>query len=136
MAITGQHFIGGERSALGQQTFCARNSATGEELVPRFTEATVEEVDSSLRLADRAFDELQHLDSEKIAALLDEIAIGLERGGEPLLARAHVETALPRPRLEGECARTVNQTRMFAQLVRDGGWVQARIDRGDSQRKP
>ncbi len=136
MPITGKHFIGGERTAAGIQTFAAKNPATGEELTPRFTEATVEEVDRCLTLADQAFDALQIAETETIAILLDEMAAGLEKAGDELLQRVHAETALPMPRLEGECARTVNQTRMFAKLVREGTWVQARIDSGDPNRKP
>lgn len=136
MALTGQHFIGGERSAAGDQTLVARNAATGEELSPRFFEATGDEIDRALKLADEAFAGLQQVDTETIARLLDEIATGLEQAGEPLLSRIHAETALPMPRLESECARTANQTRMFASMVRKGDWVQPRIDRGDSERKP
>jgi NADP-dependent aldehyde dehydrogenase len=136
MIITGKHFIGGQRVATGEYTVIAKNPATGEELAPRFAEATTDEVDLCLRLADRAFEELQHVDSATIAGLLDEIAVGLERAGELLLARIHAETALPMPRLASECTRTISQIRMFAQLVREGGWVQARIDHGDPNRKP
>ncbi len=46
------------------------------------------------------------------------------------------ETALPRGRLVGERGRTVNQLRMFAAVVRDGGYLDARIDRGDPGRTP
>jgi NADP-dependent aldehyde dehydrogenase len=136
MNITGKHFIGGERSAAGTETFSITNPSTNAELTPRFAEATVEEVNRCLYLADKTFGELQQVDSIAIASLLDEIATGLEHTGEPLLARIQAETALSMQRLESECARTVSQTRMFAQLVREGGWVQARIDHGNPERKP
>ena len=47
------------------------------------------------------------------------------------------ETALPiAERLAGERGRTVNQLKMFAALIREGSWVDARIDRGIPGRKP
>jgi len=55
---------------------------------------------------------------------------------EPIIERAHLETALPRPRLHSETARTCNQLRLFATVVEEGSWVMARIDRADPQRKP
>src|SRR5439155_17617237 len=56
--------------------------------------------------------------------------------GDALLERGEAETALPRPRLTGERARTTNQLKMFAQIVRDGSWVDATIDTADPTRTP
>jgi NADP-dependent aldehyde dehydrogenase len=56
--------------------------------------------------------------------------------GDVLLQRAEQETALPQARLTGERARTVNQIKMFADLVREGSWVEAAIDRAQPDRKP
>ena len=47
-----------------------------------------------------------------------------------------LETALPPERLAGERARTTGQLRMFANLVREGSWVDARIDRAVPDRTP
>ena len=46
------------------------------------------------------------------------------------------ETGLPQARLEGERGRTVNQLRLFARVVRDGDWLDARIDHALADRKP
>jgi NADP-dependent aldehyde dehydrogenase len=46
------------------------------------------------------------------------------------------ETGLPRARLEGERGRTVNQLRLFARVVRDGEWLDARIDHAQPLRQP
>ncbi|MGA1861229.1 aldehyde dehydrogenase (NADP(+)), partial [Azospirillum sp. 11R-A] len=43
---------------------------------------------------------------------------------------------LPRARLEGERGRTVGQLRLFAQVVREGSWVEARIDPALPARTP
>jgi len=136
MEISGQHFIGGRRTAAGAATFEAVNPATGEKLGPAFLEATAGEVDAALRLADAAFDELQTVRPETIAALLDAIAAALDARGSDLVARAHAESALPLPRLESELARTSNNVRLFAAMVRDGSWLMARIDHADPERQP
>ncbi len=46
------------------------------------------------------------------------------------------ETGLPRPRIEGERARTVGQLRLFAGVVREGSSVAVRIDPALPDRKP
>jgi NADP-dependent aldehyde dehydrogenase len=46
------------------------------------------------------------------------------------------ETALPAARAKSELGRTCAQLRLFAALVEDGGWVDARIDHGDPARRP
>ena len=65
----------------------------------------------------------------KIAEMIESIA------GE-VIERAAQETALPQARLQGETARTCAQLRLFAQVVEEGSWVQARIDRAAPERKP
>ena len=46
------------------------------------------------------------------------------------------ESGLPRGRIEGERGRTVGQLRLFASVVRDGLWLDARIDPAQPERKP
>jgi NADP-dependent aldehyde dehydrogenase len=55
---------------------------------------------------------------------------------DALVERAHLETALPRPRLIGETARTSDQLRLFAALVEEGSWVDARLDAPEPVRTP
>ncbi|HSU50262.1 MAG TPA: aldehyde dehydrogenase (NADP(+)), partial [Segetibacter sp.] len=43
---------------------------------------------------------------------------------------------LPEARITGERGRTVGQLKLFAQLLREGSWVDARIDHADPDRKP
>jgi 2,5-dioxopentanoate dehydrogenase len=136
MQLSGRHWIEGQSAAKGNGRFDATNPRTGETLGPAFAEATADEVDLCLRLADAAFDELQTVSWDAIAALLEAIAERIEGLGQALLDRAHAETALPLARLEGERARTTNNIRLFAKLVRDGSWLQARIDHADAARKP
>ena len=56
--------------------------------------------------------------------------------GDELIEVCHEETKLPSERLQGERARTINQLAMFADLIEEGSWVDARIDTAQPDRKP
>jgi alpha-ketoglutaric semialdehyde dehydrogenase len=136
MDLHGRQIIAGQAVAVGKVTFVGRNPATGEPTTAAVHEATEAEVDRALRVADEVFDAYRGLGGERIAAFLEAVAeewLGL---GDALIEQAHAETALPLARLTGERTRMVNQTRLFAQLAREGSWVEARIDRGDPARQP
>ncbi len=135
MTILGTSMIGFARGA-SEETFRAVNPATGRDLDPSFSSATSADVDRTASLAAAAFVESSKLAGTRRGELLRRIAGNLEAGSEALIERAHLETALPVGRLQGELMRTTGQLRMFAALVEDGSWVSARIDHGDAERKP
>src|ERR1041385_6870938 len=112
--LSGKNFIGEQNSSLGTATVRAFDPSFGKELEPAFTEATLDELDQAVGLADAAFEEYRNQPAEKIAAFLERIADEITAIGDPLLTRAHQETGLPLDRLTGERARTTNQLRMFA----------------------
>ena len=126
--INGQNFIGAENSARGSQSFKAVNPSSGALLEPTFIEATIEEVDSAVAKAVEAFVAYRKLSDKDRASFLNTIADQIEVMAPAIIERAMLETALPEGRLKGECNRTVNQIRMFAGLLEDGSWVNARID--------
>jgi NADP-dependent aldehyde dehydrogenase len=64
------------------------------------------------------------------------LAQGLESARDPIAARAQSETGLPAARLQSEMGRTCGQLRLFADLVEEGSWVDARIDTADPARRP
>jgi NADP-dependent aldehyde dehydrogenase len=136
MAHHGKNMIGGELSASGTQTFRALNPSTGGLLEGEFAEATPAELDRALELAARAFPVYRKVAPDQIAAFLERIGAEIVGLGAALIERTGAETGLPAARLEGERARTVGQLKMFADLVRDGSWVDARIDRPIPDRKP
>lgn len=136
MELHGKHLIGGELSAAGRSTFHAVDPVRGQELDPPYREATQEEVDHALRVASRVFPDYRRRSREERAAFLERVAEEIEKVGDDLLRRAVLETALPEARIVGETGRTTSQLRMFAALVREGSWVEARIDRGDPARTP
>ena len=135
MEITGDNLIGGE-PARGGAVFRAVNPATGAALAPEFAEADAALVLRALEAADAAFGTYGASEPQLRARLLRAIADELLALGQPLLERAQEETGLPAARLEGERTRTVNQLRLFASLLEEGSWVEARIDPGDPARAP
>ena len=70
------------------------------------------------------------------AQLLREIADGIERLGDTLIACVNRETALPTARIAGERARTCMQLRLFADLAAHDAWIDERIDAADAARTP
>ena len=137
MELHGQNIIGGKSTAsAGAKIFSAAAAATGEKLPPVFHEATAAEADEALLLAEKAFEEYRALPPERIAEFLDKCAEEILQLGDELLQRANLETALPEQRLIGERARTVNQLKMFAEIIREGSWLEATIDRALPDRKP
>jgi alpha-ketoglutaric semialdehyde dehydrogenase len=134
--LRGQHWIDGQWIAAGRETFDALNPATGETLAPHFAEAINDEVEAAASAARQAFLAVRDRDPLWPADLLDTIASQIEGLGDELLERGEAETALPRARLTGERGRTCAQLRMFAQIVREGSWVEAVIDRSDPNRQP
>ena len=88
------------------------------------------------QLALDAFSTYGQLSGKARAAFLRSIASNIESISDSLIARTHLETSLPVPRLQGELARTCGQLRLFANVVEDGSWASPRIDRADPDRKP
>ncbi|MEO3748615.1 aldehyde dehydrogenase (NADP(+)) [Plantactinospora sp. B5E13] len=62
------------------------------------------------------------------ADLLDAIADALESRRADLVATARSETGLGHPRLDQELTRSAVQLRMFGDVLRDGGYLEAAID--------
>lgn len=136
MQLTGFSFIGRRRTASGGNTFHALNPATGGELEPAYYLASNSELEQAVELASAAFPAYSTLPGSERAKFLRQIADDLDVVQQPLAERAHLETALPMPRLLGEVTRTTNQLRMFAAVLEEGSWVDARIDTPLPERKP
>jgi alpha-ketoglutaric semialdehyde dehydrogenase len=70
------------------------------------------------------------------ATFLRGIGAHIDALGEALIQVCHEETKLTADRLRGERVRTINQLTMFADLIEEGSWVDARIDTALPERKP
>lgn len=136
MMISGNLLIGGSVRRGTNGAFFGLDAATGEPLEGSFGGATIADLEDAAALAWQAFGIYRqtslHLRSRFLSKMADEIA----ELGEDLISRCMAETGLPRVRIEGERARTVGQLRLFAAVVRDGSFLEARIDPGLPDRKP
>jgi 2,5-dioxopentanoate dehydrogenase len=134
--ITGDMLIG-SAAIRGQDTpLYGLNAATGEQLQPAFPGGSVAEINRACDLAWAAFDSYRETSLEQRASFLEAIAQAILDIGDELVTRAVAESGLPRGRIEGERGRTIGQLRLFAATVREGGWLQIRIDPAMPDRKP
>jgi 2,5-dioxopentanoate dehydrogenase len=136
MELRGQSLIGFEAASRNATTFRAMNPLTGQAVPPDFHGANVADVDRAARMAESAFRSYSRWTGKQRAKLLTQIASAIEALGQELIERTTLETALGQDRLKGELARTCNQLRLFASLIEEGSWVNARIDLADPNRKP
>ncbi|HEV7867753.1 MAG TPA: aldehyde dehydrogenase (NADP(+)) [Chthoniobacteraceae bacterium] len=136
MDLHGKSFVGGVLCASGGRRFHATSPLDGAQLETEFCEAAAEDVEAALELADAAFTELRQLGAEERALFIERVAEEILGLGDKLLERAHRETGLPLDRLTGERGRTVGQLRLFAGVVREGSWCDARIDTALPDRQP
>ncbi|MGF6094697.1 aldehyde dehydrogenase (NADP(+)) [Pseudomonas sp. 18175] len=136
MPITGEMLIGQSKVRGKAGQVWGVNAATGETLSPAFGGATPGDLDTACALASRAFDTYRETTPEHRAVFLETIARNILALGDALIERCMVETGLPRERLDSERARTVNQLALFACVLRDGRFQEARIDPARPGRTP
>ncbi|MBU2061540.1 MAG: aldehyde dehydrogenase (NADP(+)) [Bacteroidetes bacterium] len=116
--------------------FQAINPATNEALEKQFKNTSNEELNDAVAKATLAFASYRKKDKETIANFLEQIAEEIINLGDELITVCNQETGLPVGRLIGERGRTVNQLKLFASVVREGSWVDARIDTAIPDRVP
>lgn len=134
--LHGHSFIGDQLSPGSTDTFQAISPIDNKHLPPAFDMAGTKEVDIAMELAEAAFATYGQTTGEQRAAFLERIADEIMALGNDLLVRAQLETGLPEARLVGERGRTVGQLKQFAQIAREGSWVDARIDTAIPDRQP
>lgn len=136
MNITGVQIIGDTTSKLGKSSIHAFNPHNGEMLDGDFFEATAEEITQAVKLATEAYGSYKQVSGKKRAEFLRKIAENILGLGETLVQRAMSESGLPEARIVGERGRTVNQLNLFADLIEEGSWVEAVIDKAQPERAP
>ena len=136
MKLTGKNIIGNTLVAEGKTTFVAEKAADGSKLETTFYEATEGEVNLAVQKAHSAFGVYRNKSGKEKAAFLEAIADEILALGDELVKRAMEETGLPEARLVGERGRTMGQLKLFAEVLREGSWADARIDTADPERKP
>ena len=134
--ITGQNFIGGQRSGAGTVHLYSVDASTGEALPYAFVQATETEVDAAVSAANTAFPAFRSLPATRRAEFLEAIAEEIDALGDDFVAIVCRETALPAARIQGERGRTSGQMRLFANVLRRGDFYGARIDQALPDRQP
>lgn len=136
MKLHGTSIIGSTRGDSTRKTFRAFDPRTGKEVEPSFHSATIDELNRAAQLADQARLAFGNTSGRERAKFLRAIADNIETLGDALLERASLESGLTTERFIGERGRTCGQLRIFADLLDDGSWVQARVDHGIADRMP
>jgi NADP-dependent aldehyde dehydrogenase len=136
VTITGEMLIGAGQVRGRGAEFRAIEAATGQSLEPAFHGGGTEDVEAACALAEAAFDTFRETDPEARARFLEAVAANLQAQGAEIVERCMAESGLPRGRLEGELGRTTGQLRLFAAVLREGSWLDARIDPALPDRQP
>jgi NADP-dependent aldehyde dehydrogenase len=89
-------------------------------------------VDQIIDRAGRASEQWKRATIADRARALDAVADALDEHADELIPVAQRETHLAEARLRGELRRTSFQLRMFAEMLPEGLWLDARIDHADA----
>ncbi len=128
----GKHLIAGEWIG-GGETFASQPvRGTPHD----FSAGTSDLVDRAVTAAEEAFWTYGYSDRETRAAFLDAIADEIEARAPTITAIGTAESGLPEPRLVGERGRTTAQLRLFAEVLRDGAYLDRRHDAALPERAP
>jgi 2,5-dioxopentanoate dehydrogenase len=130
-----KQIIGVQFSGLRNETFYSCNPSTNESNDYLFYKSTSQEISLAAE-ATIAFKHYKAKSGVDKATFLGTIAEEILNIGADLVTVCMTKTALPIARIEGEKGRTINQLKMFATLLREGSWGDARIDTALSDRLP
>jgi 2,5-dioxopentanoate dehydrogenase len=96
----------------------------------------MEEINKALQQSQLAFLSYKNFNGKKKATFLRAIANEIEALGNELVQTAMQETNLAEARIINERGRTTGHCKIFADLVEEGSWVDARIDTAMPNRIP
>lgn len=134
--ITGKNYVGSSLTSEGDITYKTLNPKTNLENEIVYHEASNEEIQRAVELSEKAFTSYKNLSGSRKAEFLNAMADEIEALGDLLIKTYCSETGLPAGRAQGERGRTVFQLRSFAEMVKEGTWVEASIDTAIPDRTP
>ncbi len=134
--IQGVSIVAGVSGSSAGESFEAMNPGKGKPLAQVYHAATDDEVDRACESAWEAFEAMRSVPADARAGALDGIADRLTELGKTLAQVVTSETGLTTTRVISERERAAGVLRSFAEVVRDGSWVRACIEPGDTRRKP
>ena len=117
MEITGKNFIGNKLSGFGKVNYKTIDPLKNVENDILFVEATSEELEEAVALADAAFPIYRELSGAQRATFLNTIADEILNLGNDLIDIYCRETGLPSGRAIGERGRTIFQLKLFAKTI-------------------
>ena len=133
---SGLSIIGATRGTPGGTRFRAFDPAANTAFGVEFHSALSSDIEHAAILAAEAAPAFARSGGAQRAILLESIASHIETALPLLIELIPRETGLPEARVRNETARTCLQLRLFASVLRDGDWLDARIDHGDASRSP
>ena len=134
--IIESNIIGYELSNLGKEYTLSIDPKNNQKLNEKFTNATLDEINYAIKKSKDAFNLYKQIPSKERASFLETIANNIMDLGDILVNRVKKETGLTEQRIVGERGRTVGQLKLFADLIKDGSWVDASIDLAEPERNP
>jgi alpha-ketoglutaric semialdehyde dehydrogenase len=134
--ITGKNLIGYSLSASNDKTFTGQGGSIDEINSVVFHEANSDEIHQAVTKACTAFSRYRHFSAEKKISFFESITSKLAASKDAIIKVTTQETKLSVNRLEGEMQRTINQVKLFANLLEEGSWVNAIIDTAVPERTP
>ncbi len=134
--FNGHSYIGSALGTQGSKKLKVFSTVKQDYLPEDFIVVTEEEIEAAAAKAADAFEVYKKIPGRERAFFLEAIAEEIANIGDSLVQRAMLETGLTEARLTGERARTMNQLKMFASMLREGSWVEAVIDPAMPDRKP
>lgn len=128
--MTGSQIIGQQFSSQGHELFHGEQGSTGRVLEPSFRNATPTEIHQAALLAHQSKAAWGNAEPQTRCAFLRKISAIVDANRATILERAALETAYSAQRLAIELDRCLGQLELFAQVIEEGSWVEAVIDRG------
>ncbi len=101
-----------------------------------FTDATIVQVNETMKQAWSAFHIYRTMSLKRRADFMRAIAQEIESCGDNLITVAMQETNLPEARLRNERGRTIFQMNQYATACEKGEWLDARIDTAIPDKNP
>jgi NADP-dependent aldehyde dehydrogenase len=110
-------------------TVAGINPRTATTLATVTEETSDHQVDTIAEAASAASADLEAMHRDGRGDLLDAMADSVEQHREELVKTAELETGFVTGKLDGELTRAAHQLRFFAEVTRDGSYLEATIDR-------
>lgn len=136
MHVSEKNILGFSLSAEGNRSFSTWNPVLDQPNEDTLIEATLDEVDAAMQLAQKAFASYAQTSGKARAQFLKRIATLLDQQRDFLIEKYTLESGLPADRGVTELNRTIFQLETFATRISIEDWNVLQHDEADPMRKP